>query len=60
MPQRRRDLRRTDAAGRFPGGARFIDKQPLNFRCVDLMRALFPNARIVHCRREARDNALSL
>ncbi|MBS0557863.1 MAG: sulfotransferase [Proteobacteria bacterium] len=38
----------------------FIDKQPLNFRYVDLMLALFPNARIVHCRRDARDTALSL
>src|SRR6185312_8295482 len=43
------------------GDARFfIDKQPLNFRYVDLMLALWPNARIVHCRRNARDTALSL
>jgi predicted Zn-dependent protease len=38
----------------------FIDKQPLNFRYVDLILALFPSARIVYCRRNARDNALSL
>lgn len=38
----------------------FIDKQPLNFRYVDLMLALFPNARVIHCRRDARDTALSL
>lgn len=38
----------------------FIDKQPLNFRYIDLALALFPNARIVYCQREARDNALSL
>jgi tetratricopeptide (TPR) repeat protein len=43
------------------GDARwFIDKQPLNFRYVDLMLALWPNARIIYCRRNARDNALSL
>ena len=43
------------------GDARFfIDKQPLNFRYVDLMLALWPNARIIHCRRNARDTALSL
>ena len=49
-------LRQDDA-----GGARhFIDKQPLNFRYVDLIMALWPNARIVHCRRGARDTALSL
>lgn len=38
----------------------FIDKQPLNFRYVDLALALFPGARIIYCRRDARDNALSL
>lgn len=49
-------LRQDDA-----GDARFfIDKQPLNFRYVDLMLALWPNARIIHCRRNARDTALSL
>ena len=43
------------------GAARFfIDKQPLNFRYVDLIVALWPNARIVHCTRGARDTALSL
>ena len=48
-------LRQDDA-----GDARFfIDKQPLNFRYVDLIVALWPNARIVHCRRGARDTALS-
>lgn len=38
----------------------FIDKQPLNFRYVDLAMTLFPNARVIHCQRNARDNALSL
>lgn len=38
----------------------FIDKQPLNFRYVDLILAMFPNARIIHCQRDARDTALSL
>jgi tetratricopeptide (TPR) repeat protein len=43
------------------GDARFfIDKQPLNFRYVDLIMVLWPNARIVHCTRGARDTALSL
>lgn len=49
-------VRRDDA-----GAARwFVDKQPLNFRYVDLALALFPDAHIIHCRRNARDNALSL
>lgn len=38
----------------------FVDKQPLNFRYIDLIMALFPHARIIHCRRCSRDTALSL
>jgi tetratricopeptide (TPR) repeat protein len=38
----------------------FIDKQPLNFLHVDLIATLFPNARIIHCERSARDTALSI
>ena len=38
----------------------FIDKQPLNFRYVGLMLALWPHAKIIYCRRNARDTALSL
>ena len=38
----------------------FIDKQPLNLLHVDLIMALWPNARILHCQRDARDTALSL
>lgn len=38
----------------------FLDKQPLNFRYVDLMLALFPDAKIVRCLRGTRDTALSL
>jgi tetratricopeptide (TPR) repeat protein len=43
------------------GDARwFIDKQPLNLVHVDLILALWPNAKIIHCVRNARDNALSI
>ncbi|MEO6967195.1 MAG: sulfotransferase [Rhodanobacteraceae bacterium] len=49
-------LRQDDA----DGAQWFIDKQPLNFRYVDLMLALFTNAKIIHCQRNLRDNALSL
>jgi tetratricopeptide (TPR) repeat protein len=48
-------LRQDDADARW-----FIDKQPLNLRYIDLILALWPNARIVHCRRNPRDTALSL
>lgn len=43
------------------GDARWIiDKQPLNLLRVDLIMALWPHARIIHCQRNARDTALSL
>ncbi|MEP7096933.1 MAG: sulfotransferase [Dokdonella sp.] len=48
-------LRQDDASARF-----YIDKQPLNFMHVDLIAALFPNARIVYCKRDGRDTALSI
>lgn len=37
-----------------------IDKRPLNFMHLDLIGALFPQARIIHCNRDARDTALSI
>lgn len=43
-----------------PDSRWFLDKQPLNFRYLDLALALFPDAKIIFCRRGARDNALSL
>jgi tetratricopeptide (TPR) repeat protein len=38
----------------------FIDKQPLNFRYIDFIMAMFAHAKIVHCRRSPRDTAVSL
>jgi hypothetical protein len=48
-------LRQDDTPARF-----YIDKQPLNFLHIDLIAALFPNARIIHCERSERDTALSI
>lgn len=48
-------MRRDDAPARY-----YIDKNPLNFRDLDFIAALFPRARIIHCRRGMRDTALSL
>lgn len=39
---------------------RISDKSPLNFFHFALVALLFPNARVVHCQRDARDNALSI
>jgi tetratricopeptide (TPR) repeat protein len=51
----RAQMRRDDAPAQF-----YIDKNPLNFRHLDFIASLFPNARIIHCRRASRDTALSL
>ncbi|MET0248339.1 MAG: sulfotransferase [Sphingobium sp.] len=39
---------------------RIIDKQPLNFWHLGLVAMALPGARIIDCRRDIRDNALSI
>jgi hypothetical protein len=39
---------------------RISDKSPLNFFQLAFVAVLFPRARVVHCIRDARDNALSI
>ena len=41
------------------GAARVTDKLPFNFMHLGVIALLFPNARIVHCRRHPLDNCLS-
>ena len=36
------------------------DKAPLNFRWIGFINILFPNAKIIHCTRDARNNCLSM
>ena len=36
------------------------DKAPLNFRWIGFIKVLFPNAKIVHCIREPKNNCLSM
>jgi tetratricopeptide (TPR) repeat protein len=48
-------MRRDDAPARW-----YLDKNPLNFRYLGLIAALFPRAKIIHCRRDPHDTALSL
>ncbi len=48
-------LRQDDAPARW-----YIDKNPHNFRHLDLIASLFPQARIIHCVRERRDTAVSI
>lgn len=42
------------------GGRAFIDKSPLNFRFLGAIAELFPDAVVIHTRRDARDVGLSL
>lgn len=44
---------------RAPVARRIIDKMPHNFELIGLLTLLFPNARIIHCRRDAIDNCVS-
>ncbi|GLQ81844.1 sulfotransferase [Mesorhizobium huakuii] len=44
---------------RAPDALRIIDKMPHNFELIGLIGILFPNARIIHCRRDAIDNCIS-
>ncbi len=47
--------------GKLNSEARFVtDKMPHNFLMVGLINLLFPDARIIHCRRNPLDNALSV
>lgn len=42
-----------------PDAVRVIDKAPLNFLCLGLIELLFPDARIIHCKRDPMDTCLS-
>lgn len=44
----------------YPEAARITDKRPDNFLHIGLIKALFPQARIVHTVRQPLDNALSV
>jgi len=36
------------------------DKAPQNFRWIGIMKIFFPNCKIIHCNRDAKDNCLSI
>ena len=41
------------------GALRIVDKRPDNYHYLGLISVLFPRARLIHCRRDLRDVALS-
>lgn len=51
--------RETMAMADNPSVEVITDKAPMNFWYMGLIALAFPDARIVHCRREPRDNCLS-
>lgn len=53
-------LYRTLAAQDDAPATWYLDQDPLNFRWLHLVAAMFPQARVIHVRRDPRDTALSL
>jgi tetratricopeptide (TPR) repeat protein len=47
-------------AERFPAAGYVTDKRPDNFLYIGLIKALFPQAKIIHTVRDALDNCLSI
>lgn len=43
-----------------PSARHVTDKMPTNFLHIGLILALYPNARIIHCRRDPRDTCFSI
>ena len=45
----------------FDYDEKFItDKSPLNFRWIGFIKSIFPNSKIIHCKREPKKNCLSM
>jgi tetratricopeptide (TPR) repeat protein len=42
-----------------PAALRIVDKLPDNYLCLGLLASLFPRAKLIHCRRDLRDVAVS-
>ncbi len=42
-----------------PDARRTVDKMPHNFLCLGFIRLCFPNAKIIHCKRNPLDNFVS-
>lgn len=51
---------RATLKGYAQGEPYVVDKNPLNFIHLGLIAALFPGARVIHCRRHPLDTALSI
>ena len=47
-------------AGARPGSVRLVDKRPHNYEWLGFIALMFPKAHIIHCRRNALDNCVSM
>jgi tetratricopeptide (TPR) repeat protein len=45
--------------GLSPAALRIVDKMPSNYLDLGLLAAIFPRAKLIHCRRDLRDAAVS-
>lgn len=54
------NLYRTLAVQDDAPAAWYVDQDPLNFRYLDIVAVMFPQAHVIHVRRDRRDTALSL
>ncbi|MFZ6648657.1 sulfotransferase [Undibacterium sp. TJN25] len=52
-------LKKVDEFSPLAKGKRFTDKMPANYLNIGLILALFPNAYIIHCRRDPIDTCIS-
>jgi hypothetical protein len=57
--RREADKHAAELARMGEGALRVVDKAPLNLMRLGVVGALFPNARVIRCRRDPRDIAVS-
>lgn len=58
--QQLRESYLTRLLGRFGNGRFIVDKNPLNFNFIGAIAALFPDAKILYCKRAPMDNCVSI
>jgi len=50
-----------DNINKFLPKSEFVtDKLPINFKWIGFIKLLFPNSKIIHCKRNSKDNCLSI
>jgi len=54
------EYRRSLTAGAQSGAVRWVDKTPFNLFHLAFAAVLFPQGKVIHCRRDPRDTALSI